>query len=91
MSGLDAGTVAKLLSMLAPVVLGAIGRHQRQEKLDSDGLSQYLNQERESLHKADPKQASIFGKLLDQDGDADFDASDMMRLGSTMLGQMFKQ
>ena len=91
MSGLDAGSVAKLMAMLAPLVLGAIGRKQKQEKLDSDGLSKYLGQEREAFQKGDPKQASIFGKMLDQDGDGDFDASDMMRVGASMLGQMFKK
>jgi len=91
MSGLDIGSVAKLLAMLAPVVLGAIGRKQHQEKLDPDGLSKYLGHERDSFHKGNPQQASIFAKMLDQDGDDDFDASDMMRIGALLLGQMFKK
>jgi hypothetical protein len=37
-SGLDSAKVIQLLSMLAPVVLGAVGQAQRQKNLDAQGV-----------------------------------------------------
>ncbi len=36
------------------------------------------------------KGGGVFGGLLDQDGDGDVDASDMMKLGAKALGNFFK-
>ena len=90
MSGMDAASVSKLLAMLAPLVMGALGKSQRSQKLDPSQLNDYLQQQRKTFQTGDPSQASIFGKMLDQDGDGDFDASDMMRLGSSIMGRLFK-
>ena len=91
MSGLDVGKVSKLMAMLAPLVMGAVGKRSREQKMDRGKLTDFLRQERDSFQQAEPKQASIFGRMMDQDGDGDFDASDMMRLGTSMFGRMFKR
>ena len=44
-TGLDAGKAGALLSMLAPMVLGAVGRAQRSGGLDAGGLAAALGQE----------------------------------------------
>lgn len=90
LSGLDAGTAAKLLGMLAPLVLGAVGKMQRDGGLNSGQLTDLLRNERTRMQTGDPAQASFFERMLDQDGDGDFDASDMMRLGSSIIGRFFK-
>ena len=38
-TGLDAGKVASLLAMLAPLVMGALGKAQRNKGLDAGGLA----------------------------------------------------
>ena len=42
-SGLGAGSAGQLLAMLAPVVMGALGRAQRQEGIDASSLAGYLS------------------------------------------------
>lgn len=42
-TGVDPGTAGGMMKMLAPLVMGAIGRTQNQEGLDASGLSNLLN------------------------------------------------
>ena len=78
-SGLSGGQVTSLLGMLAPMVMGAIGKKKRTENMDRGGLGGMLRKERDDIEN----QASggLLAGLLDQDGDGDFDFSDVMKLG----------
>ncbi|MCA9132118.1 MAG: DUF937 domain-containing protein [Planctomycetales bacterium] len=78
-AGLSSAQIRKLLALLAPLVMGAIGKRARLGKLDSRGLAELLRGERAALEN----QASggLLAGLLDLDGDGDFDFQDMMKLG----------
>jgi len=67
-SGLNAGSAGSLLAMLAPLVMGALGRIQRQSGLDSGGLANMLGNERSRLEQSAPG-LSGFARMLDLDGD----------------------
>ncbi len=79
--------VTKLLPMLAPVVMGALGRQKRQRGLDAGGLASMLGAERSDMERANPA-AGMLGKLLDQDGDGSA-VDDIARLGKGLLGGLF--
>lgn len=68
-TGLDVGKVGSLLTMLAPLVMGALGRAQRQGNLDERGLSTLLTGERERLNDSAPGVMGTLGRLLDRDKD----------------------
>jgi hypothetical protein len=68
-SGLDPATVSRLLVMLAPVVMGVLGRTQRQRGLDTHGLSNLLGGERQQLAQESPDLMGLATRLLDRDGD----------------------
>jgi hypothetical protein len=68
-SGLDISKVGPLLAMLAPVVLGAVGRTRAKEKLDSQGLARVLGQERADIGSRAPGVLGAVGRLLDRDQD----------------------
>lgn len=85
MSGLDSGTVSKLMMLLGPMVIGMLAKQARSKQLDPGGLSGYLRKEKETMTKASPQGSSLIGRLLDQDGDGDFDLSDALKLGMNML------
>ncbi|MCB1151020.1 DUF937 domain-containing protein [bacterium] len=87
-SGLDPATAGKMLTLLAPMVLGALGKAKRQEGLDTAGLANMLGGERQAMEKKAP-QLGMLGALLDQDGDGDMDANDIAKLGGGMLGKLF--
>lgn len=68
-SGLNQAQVARLLMLLAPIVLGALGRAQRQKGLDPGGISDILGGERRRIEQANPQNRGLLNVLLDRDGD----------------------
>jgi hypothetical protein len=68
-SGMDAGSANQLMTMLAPIVMGALGRAQRQQGLDAGGLGSLLQSERQGLKQSTPGAMGLVTKLLDKDGD----------------------
>lgn len=84
-SGLDTSTVARLLPMLAPLVMGALGKAKREQHLDEQGLASMLAHEKEDLTRQSPAAGGILG-LLDQDGDGDV-KDDLLKMGGSLLGQ----
>jgi len=88
MSGLDAGSAGQLLAMLAPLVMGALGRAQRQNQLDHTGLSDMLQGERRRVERAAPEGMGMLSQILDADGDGDV-TDDVARMGVSMLGKLF--
>ncbi|QDV23793.1 DUF937 domain-containing protein [Aureliella helgolandensis] len=82
-SGMSGTQVASLLAMLAPLVMGAISRQAKTDKLDSDGLSGMLRGEKKEIENQ--ATGGLLAGLLDQDGDGDFDFQDVMKLGMKRL------
>lgn len=89
-TGMDAGAMGKLMTMLAPVVMGALGKQQRQGNLDSASLSQFLGEQRQTLERQEPQATGLLGKLLDTDGDGDVDLGDLAKHGKGLLGKLFR-
>lgn len=86
-SGMDRQQVAQLLTMLAPVILGMLGKRMREKNLDSGGLSNYLDEETRQIRQSSAKSPSLLGQLLDQDGDGDFDLGDVAK---GVMGRLFR-
>ena len=83
-SGLDLASVAKLLPMLAPIVMGFLGKMKRQNNLDEGGLVSMLTQERSQIDQQAPAAGGLLG-LLDSDGDGNV-ADDLGKIGTGLLG-----
>ncbi len=83
-SGISASQVGSLLVMLAPMVMGAVGRQQKSQGLSPSDLSGMLRKENHSIEKASGG-GSFIGRMLDQDGDGDFDMSDVLKMGMSKL------
>lgn len=65
---LDAASAGKLLVLLAPVVMGALGRAQRHQALDANGLSSMLAGEHQNAQQVAPDLMSLASQLLNHDG-----------------------
>ncbi len=83
-SGLDAAQVAQLMAMLAPIVMGVLGRMKQSKGLDANRLPEVLQQSAEQGKKEVPG----LGGLLDANNDGSV-ADDLLRMGSSALGGMF--
>ncbi len=68
-TGLDAGKIARLLPILAPIVMAALGRMKQQRGLDANGLATLVTGERERLNESAPGVMGALGRFLDRNHD----------------------
>jgi len=69
-SGMEPGKTSALLSMLAPLVMGALGKSARERGLDPGGLASMLGGERErAAQQAPGGLMGMLSGLLDRDHD----------------------
>lgn len=78
--GMDPAKVKMMMAMLAPVVMGYLGRQRQQKSLDARSLGDLLGNEAGTLQKRDPG-FGMLGKLLDKDGDGS--------IADDLLGKLF--
>jgi hypothetical protein len=84
-TGMNAGSIGQLLTMLAPIVMGALGKAQAKSGFDPGALSGYLNGQRKQAQESSPDMMGMLTSLLD----ADKDGSIMDDLGN-IAGKLFK-
>jgi hypothetical protein len=84
-AGLDPKAISSLLPLLAPIVMGALGREKRQRGLDLGGLAGMLSGEGRRAKEMAPGALGLLGGLLDDEGDG-LDAGDLADAGKKLLG-----
>jgi len=88
-TGVDSASAGKILAMLAPIVMGALGKAKRQQGLDASGLAGLLGQEEQVARQRSPQAVDMLSRVLDSDGDGDV-MDDVAKLGTSLLGSLFK-
>lgn len=92
MSGLNKNQVSQLMVMLAPVILGLIGKFKAQKQVDASGLGGLLggllggSQGQGGSNQA----VDMISSFLDRDGDGDI-SKEITDIGSSLLGGLFKR
>jgi hypothetical protein len=89
-TGLDLGTITKLLPILAPLVMGALGKAKRQDQLDVGGLTSMLSGERQRAESASSGSMEMIAALLDTDRDGQV-ADNVAEVGMGLLGRFLKR
>ena len=85
-TGLDPAAAGSLLEMVAPLVMGAVGRDQRQNGLDAGGLAEYLGtQQQQQAQASSPDVMGMLSTMLDANKDGNV-VDDIGR----MAGDFFK-
>lgn len=87
-SGLDTGSAMKLLAMLAPLVMGYLGRTKKREGLGARDLTDLLGRERRQAEQNLPGGFGGLAGFLDADGDGQI-LDDVAKLGGGLLGSFF--
>ena len=87
-TGMQEQKTGKLMEMLAPVVMGALGQEQRKGGLDANALAGFLGQQKQAAAAKAPEASGLIDRLLDADGDGDFDLGDMLKHGKGIFGKM---
>lgn len=83
-TGMDQSSAGSLLEMVAPLVMGAVGREQQQNGLDPNGLSQFLAQQQQA-QPAEPGLMGSISSMLDSNRDGNV-TDDLSRIA----GNFFK-
>ena len=87
-SGLNAGQIAQLLAMLAPIVMGVLGRMKRQGGVDASRLPDVLQQSTQQATNDAPAGGMDWSSILDSNHDGKV-TDDIARMGKSVLGGMF--
>jgi hypothetical protein len=86
-SGLDKGQAAQVMAMLAPVVMGVLGKQTQQQGLNPQALAGMLGQQSQSMNQGGGITSVLMNAVLDKDGDGDVDLADMMAMASGKSSQ----
>ena len=91
MTGLDKSGVGKMMVMLAPMVMGALGKAKQQQNngFDVSSLASMLGGSVQQGNASSPMM-QMATKFLDKDGDGDV-MDDLMDMGKGLLGSFFKK
>lgn len=68
-TGLNASQIASILAMVAPIVMGYLGKEKRQNGMDAGGLTGLLGGLVSGASQTNQREMSTIEKLLDRDGD----------------------
>lgn len=89
MSGLDNSKTNNLMALLAPIVMGSLGKAKKSNGLDAAGIASLLSGTVSNQKKSNPTM-SLITKFLDSDGDGSI-ADDVANLGMKFLSGLFKK
>jgi Ca2+-binding EF-hand superfamily protein len=82
-SGIGSSQAGSLMEILGPLLSGALAKQTQSGSISSKDLGDILKQDRARVQQSPG--GGMLGKLLDQDGDGDFDMNDMLKLGMSMF------
>lgn len=89
MSGLDDQKTGNLMTMLAPILMGALGKTKRQQGLNAGDIFNLLNGSLTAQKQSTGNQTmDLISRFIDQDGDGDI-TDDAMRIGGSLLKRFF--
>lgn len=77
-NGIDAAQAQKILTVVAPIVMGYLGKKKKEDGLGLDGIVNLLSGEKSAI--AGDKAESPLVAFLDQDGDGDVDIMDFLKM-----------
>jgi hypothetical protein len=88
-TGINAQQVAQLLMMLAPLVMGVLGRMKRQQGVGAEQLPEVLGQANLDMARQSPAVGDL-SRILDSNHDGQI-ADEIARIGSSVLGGLVGQ
>lgn len=89
MSGLDNSKTGNLMTMLAPMVMGMLGRQKRQSGLDLGGLTGLLSNSVNNQRQAGNPLMDMATRFLDKDGDGSAIDDVAGMVGKGLLSKLF--
>ena len=85
-SGLDMGTIARLLPILAPIVMGYLGRQKQEQGMDAGALAGMLGGAQQQMQEQQSPLMGMLSAVLDQNHDGSM-MDDAIRLAGGFLSR----
>lgn len=87
-SGISSAGIQKLLAILAPIVMGFLGKQVAQGSAQTpDALGSLLGNEAEKAQSQGGVVSSLLSSVLDQNGDGKLDGSDLLKFGASLFAK----
>jgi len=86
-SGLSAAQVAQLMQVVAPLLMGLLGKKQRAKALDPNGLSAYLGGKRQVEEQQRPDMMKVLAGMLDAGKGGGSSMDDIMGMAGKLFGR----
>jgi hypothetical protein len=88
-TGLNAQQIGNLLMMLAPLVMGVLGRMKRERSIGAEKLPEVLGEASLDMSRQSPAVGAL-SRILDSNHDGQI-ADDVARIGSSVLGGLLAE
>lgn len=89
-SGLEQGKAGNLMSILAPIVMGMLGRQKQQSGIDAGGLASILASALGQQRQRGGMASSLIKGILDRDGDGSA-IDDVAQIGMSIFSKFFRK
>ncbi len=89
-SGLGQGQTGNLMAMLAPIVMGMLGKQKRSSGLDSGGIANILAGALGAQKQRGGLATTLITNLLDRDGDGSA-VDDVAKIGMNIFSKFFRR
>ncbi|MEO7175646.1 MAG: DUF937 domain-containing protein [Saprospiraceae bacterium] len=86
-SGLDTGAIGGLMTTLAPIIMGALGKIKKSQGLDASGVTDVLTKTVQNANQS--PMMDMVSRFLDKDGDGSV-LDDLADMGSSLFGKFMK-
>ena len=90
MSGLSGDKAGGLMSMLAPMIMGTLGKAKKEQGMGVEDLTSFISGSVQNHQEKGGEEMGMIGKFLDQDGDGSY-MDDVAGMGMKMLGKWFSK
>lgn len=88
--GIDASKIARIMALVAPLLMGAVGKIRQQKQLEPTDINPLLAGEEARMKGRTQKKLSGIMQFIDQDGDGEV-TDDLLNMGAGLLGRLFKR
>jgi hypothetical protein len=89
-TGIDISKIGSIMSMVAPFLLGMLGKSRKENNLGASDISRMLLNEDAQVSRRSKKKLSPILQFIDQDGDGEV-TDDLLNIGAGFLSKLFKR